>query len=461
MVFSSYTFLFLFLPTVLSFYYLLPRLRNQVLSLASLVFYLWSGSSACPVMVISCVVDVFASRRMLGKNRTRWFWTGIITNILVLWYFKYSNFFIDQINLVSASFGIRPIGWLKIALPAGVSFYTFEKISYLTDVYRGIVPPAKSFKEYLLFVSLFPHLIAGPILRYADISKQIASRAHSWELFFDGLCRLSVGLGRKVLIADELGAVADNVIGLPTAHLTTSYAWLGMICYTFQIYFDFSGYSDMAIGLARMFGFTFQENFNHPYISRSISEFWKRWHISFSTWMRDYVYIPLGGNRYGSGVMYRNLMLCFLLSGFWHGASWNFVLWGLAHGAFLLMDRIFLLRITEKLPAVVTLPFNFICIVLTFVMFRLVFFADTLNMYAAMFGLQAAPLWTPPLEQVMNLRAEIVFCIAVTLSFVTPYWFSFEKCSVWTRGVVALFLFLLSIVTLTSVEFSPFLYYQF
>jgi alginate O-acetyltransferase complex protein AlgI len=412
-------------------------------------------------MVLSCGLDIFLSRRFESEHRKTAFWTGIISNVLILWYFKYSNFFIDQFNVLSSSLGLGAIGWAKVALPAGVSFYTFEKISYLVDVYRGHVPPAKDFKSYLLFVSFFPHLIAGPILRYADISKQIASRSHNWSLFFDGVCRLSVGLARKVLIADEMGQVADNILQLPDAQTSFGLAWLGMICYSFQIYFDFSAYSDMAIGLARMFGFTFQENFNHPYISRSISDFWQRWHISFSKWMRDYLYIPMGGNRSGPIRTYFNLVTCFLLSGFWHGASWNFVLWGAFHGVFLLMDRVFLLKLTEKLPLWLMISFTFLLVTISRVMFRLEHFDESLSMYSIMFGFSPAPSWLPPLESVINTRAWIVFILACLLSFVTPFLFNYEKAPAWVKGIAAIVLFVFSIITLTSVEFSPFLYYQF
>lgn len=461
MVFSSYTFLFLFLPLVLAFYYSARSFRNLVLLIASLIFYLWSGSIACFLMVISCAVDVFLSRQFNSKYRSLSFWTGIVCNVLILWYFKYANFFVEQFNFITHAAGLGTIPWAKVALPAGVSFYTFEKISYLTDVYRGHVPPAKDLKSYLLFVSFFPHLIAGPILRYADISKQIASRTHNWEKFFDGVCRLCIGLARKVLIADELGQVADNILALPDPHTSCSLAWLGMISYSFQIYFDFSAYSDMAIGLARMFGFSFQENFNHPYLARSISDFWQRWHISFSKWMRDYLYIPMGGNRHGPVRTYLNLISCFLLSGFWHGASWNFVLWGAFHGAFLLMDRLFLLRITERFPAWLTISLTFLLVTISRVMFRLEHFNESTSMYSIMFGLSPAPAWLPPLESVINTRAWIVFGVACFLSFVSPHFFNFEKAPAWFRGIAALVLFVLSIITLTSVEFSPFLYYQF
>ena len=244
-------------------------------------------------------------------------------------------------------------------LPAGISFFTFEKISYLIDIYSKKAEPAESFGRYLLFVTLFPHLIAGPILKYHDLANQIKKRTHSSERFFRGWTRFCLGLGKKVLIADELGFIADTLFAIPAHEQTFCYAWLAVLAYSFQLYFDFAGYSDMAIGLARMFGFNFIENFNCPYISKSITEFWQRWHISLGNWMKEYLYIPLGGNRQGTVKTYRNLCLVFIFSGLWHGANWTFLLWGVFHGFFLILDRIFLLRISNSLPKIVSVGFTF------------------------------------------------------------------------------------------------------
>jgi len=462
MVFSSYTFLFAFLPIVIGCYYLVPSfLKNYVALVASLVFYAWGAPFIVPLLAIACVADLVLSNNFDTKWRKSAFVLSILLNVAMLGYFKYANFFVEQVNTIFSLLGFSQLSWVSVALPAGVSFYTFEKISYLVDVYRRIAPPAKSLGRYLLFVSFFPHLIAGPILRYADVSKQIAERSHSFGLFFDGFCLLCVGLARKVLIADELGAVADNIIGLPGDQLSVGYAWTGMILYSLQIYFDFSGYSDMAIGLARMFGFDFPENFNHPYIATSITDFWRRWHISFSKWMRDYLYIPLGGNRCSTARKYFNLITCFLLSGFWHGASWNFVLWGGFHGVFLILDRLFLLRWLERFPISLTILFTFLLVTISRVFFRIETFDGALAYYATLFGFGPQVAWVPPLEMVCNGRAIFIAVVAILLSFVTPFFFKFESQPRLVRAICALLLFAASVLTLSSTKFSPFLYYQF
>jgi alginate O-acetyltransferase complex protein AlgI len=462
MVFSSYTFLFAFLPIVIGCYYLVPNAcKNYVALLASLLFYAWGAPFIVPLLALACVADLLLSNQFESKWRKPAFILSILLNVAMLGYFKYANFFVEQVNTLFSWWGIGQISWLSVALPAGVSFYTFEKISYLVDVYRRIVPPAKSLSRYLLFVSFFPHLIAGPILRYAEISKQIEQRTHSYGLFFDGFCLLCVGLARKVLIADELGAVADNIIGLPSDQLSVWYAWIGIVLYSLQIYFDFSGYSDMAIGLARMFGFHFMENFNHPYIASSITDFWRRWHISFSKWMRDYLYIPMGGNRCSTARKYFNLVTCFLLSGFWHGASWNFVLWGGFHGVFLILDRLFLLRWLERWPRVLAILFTFFLVTVSRVFFRIETFDAAIAYYATLFGFGPQVSWVPPLEMVCNGRAVFITGIALLLSFVTPFFFKFENQQRFVKALCALVLFVASVLTLTSTKFSPFLYYQF
>lgn len=462
MVFSSYTFLFAFLPAVLLVYYLAPSAwRNYVALVASLFFYAWGAPFIVPLLVVACAADLILSNQFDKPWRRASFVVGILLNVAMLGYFKYANFFVDQVNAVLTLLGASNIAWVSVALPAGVSFYTFEKISYLVDVYRGTAPAAKSLPKYLVFVSFFPHLIAGPILRYADVSQQVEKRSHSLDLFFDGVCRLCVGLARKVLIADELGAVADNIIGLPPEQLSVGYAWLGMIFYSLQIYFDFSGYSDMAIGLARMFGFRFMENFNHPYIATSITDFWRRWHISFSKWMRDYLYIPLGGNRCSTTRKYVNLIICFLLSGFWHGASWNFVIWGGFHGVFLILDRLFLLQWLERWPKAATILFTFFLVTVSRVFFRIADFDAALAYYAKLFGFGTTTVWVPPLDTVCHGRGLFIFAVALFLSFISPFVFSFESMSARRRGFAAFLLFVLSVITLSSTSFSPFLYYQF
>ncbi|MCB0338407.1 MAG: MBOAT family protein, partial [Bdellovibrionales bacterium] len=319
MVFSSFIFIYIFLPIFLTLYFLFPgKLKNLIALLGSLTFYAWGAPTILPLLIVSAFIDFILSAKIqpVGQNLTnrRFFlFLGVGVNILFLGYFKYSGFFIEELNSLLLSLNLESVSWGEVVLPIGISFFTFQKISYLIDVYRGATPRAPNFLIYLLFVTLFPQLIAGPIVRYKDIATQLMTRCITLDMLFSGICRFGFGLGKKVLIADPLGAVTDNVLALSGSEITIVYAWLGIICYAFQIYFDFSGYSDMAIGLGKMMGFDFPENFNRPYISRTITEFWRRWHITLSSWMKDYLYIPLGGNRVSTNRMYINLWIVFIL----------------------------------------------------------------------------------------------------------------------------------------------------
>ncbi|MFP5221021.1 MAG: MBOAT family O-acyltransferase [Acidobacteriota bacterium] len=347
MVFSSASFLFYFLPLVLLLYFAAAptlRLRNLVLLAASFVFYAWGEGIYTVVMAISILANYFFGLwvHKAHENSSAKLQIGlaIAFNIILLVIFKYTNFIVDNLNLYLAQpLGLGRIEIGKVHLPIGVSFFTFHCISYLMDIYRKQTPPNASLPQLSLYVSLFPQLVAGPIVRYKDIADQLTKRTVNVERFAHGVNRFVAGLGKKVLIANVLALPADKIFAIPADQLTTPVAWLGVVCYTLQIYFDFSGYSDMAIGLAHMFGFKFMENFNYPYISRSVREFWRRWHISLSTWYRDYLYIPLGGNRVSNARVTFNLVLVFFLCGLWHGASWSFIVWGLYHGFFLGLER--------------------------------------------------------------------------------------------------------------------------
>lgn len=347
MVFSSASFLFYFLPLVLLLYFAAAptlRLRNLVLLAASFVFYAWGEGIYTVVMAISIVANYFFGLwvHKAHENSSAKVQIGlaIAFNITLLVIFKYTNFIVDNLNLyLLAPMGLEALEIGKVHLPIGVSFFTFHCISYLMDIYRKQTPPNASLPQLSLYVSLFPQLVAGPIVRYKDIADQLTKRTVNVERFAHGVNRFVAGLGKKVLIANVLALPADKIFAIPADQLTTPVAWLGVVCYTLQIYFDFSGYSDMAIGLAHMFGFKFMENFNYPYISRSVREFWRRWHISLSTWYRDYLYIPLGGNRVSNARVTFNLVLVFFLCGLWHGASWSFIVWGLYHGFFLGLER--------------------------------------------------------------------------------------------------------------------------
>jgi len=338
MVFSSNIFLFAFLPLTIFLYFLLPQknYRNFILLVASLIFYAWGEPHYIALLLVSIFGNYFFGI-LIPRNRNFFITIAIVFNLLLLGYFKYANFLIENLN----AFFHLDLANKKIHLPIGISFFTFHAISYLVDIYRAKTAPQKNLFSLALYIAFFPQLVAGPIVRYNFIEKYLGKRHHNFFFFAYGIRRFVIGMGKKIIIANPLGEIADAVFNSPLTEINQSLAWIGIICYTLQIYFDFSGYSDMAVGLARIFGFKFPENFNYPYISRSIKEFWRRWHMSLSAWFRDYVYIPLGGNRTSVSRQYFNLVLVFFLCGLWHGASWNFVIWGIFHGCFLVIERIF------------------------------------------------------------------------------------------------------------------------
>lgn len=341
MVFSSLIFLWIFLPVVFILYFTAKeQYRNIILLIASLFFYAWGEPVYVFVMMLSIVINYFCGLKIgvedEHKRKRALFW-GVFVNLALLGVFKYTGFFTENVNAV---FGLQ-VEVKHLPLPIGISFYTFQSISYLVDIYRRVCEPQKNIVKMGLFISFFPQLIAGPILKYYDIASQIDKRQVTLPLFNEGAVRFLQGLAKKVIIANIMAKTADEIFALGISDISTPTAWIGIIAYTFQIYFDFSGYSDMAIGLGKMFGFHIHENFNHPYTATSIKDFWRRWHISLSTWFKEYLYIPLGGNREGTLKTYRNLMIVFFLTGLWHGASWNFVIWGVFHGTFLVLERIF------------------------------------------------------------------------------------------------------------------------
>ena len=337
MLFSSTIFLFLFLPIVCALYLLVRKeLKDYVLLLASIFFYAWGEPRYVAVMLLTIIIN-YVGAILISKykcKKTLLFLT-ILGDLSFLFYFKYFNFFVENINALFDGH----IDIIKVIMPIGISFYTFQAISYVVDVYREEVEPQKNIYKLALYITLFPQLVAGPIVKYHDVADQIENRTVDFEKVAYGVKRFIVGLAKKVLLANTLGAVADKVFTQPIDQLDCVTTWLGAICYTFQIYYDFSGYSDMAIGLGSIFGFKFLENFNYPYISRSITEFWRRWHISLSTWFREYIYIPLGGNRKGNLRCYANLFIVFLITGFWHGATWSFIVWGVWNAVFIIVEK--------------------------------------------------------------------------------------------------------------------------
>ena len=371
MLFSSLIFLFIFLPLLIAVYYILPKkFSNYILLLFSLVFYTWGGVSYTIILIVSVAINFFFVKKLEQntKQKKKWLIFGLTFNILVIVIFKYLDFVIENINVIGGFCLNNFIGFpLKhIVLPIGISFFTFQQVSLLWDIYRNENSQKATFSNIALYISLFPQLIAGPIVRYDDIIDQIKNRVETIELFRSGIQRFLVGLFKKIIIANSCGEIADSIMSDSIDNINTPIAWLGIIAYTFQIYFDFSGYSDMAIGLGRMFGFKILENFNLPYISQSIQEFWRRWHISLSSWFRDYVYIPLGGNRYSPFKTYFNLSIVFLLTGIWHGATWSFVFWGLFHGLLLIIEKLGFNKILKKLPRIVRWCYTILIIMCIF-----------------------------------------------------------------------------------------------
>jgi alginate O-acetyltransferase complex protein AlgI len=481
MVFSSVHFLFLFLPGFLGLYYATPpRFRNLSALAASLLFCAWGAPQLVFYLAASCAVDYGASRLLVRfGDRPGWpkriAGAAIALNLGLLVYFKYANFLVREVNGFLSHFAISPVAWSDVALPIGISFFTFHRVSYLVDVYRKVTPPARSFADYLLYILLFPQLIAGPIVRYHEVAGEIAHREHRLELFFEGVTRFVLGLGKKVLLANVLGEVADRVFAIAPGSVPTSYAWLGIFCYTFQIYFDFAGYSDMAVGMARMMGIHFPENFNHPYISRSLTEFWRRWHISLSSFMREYLYIPLGGSRAGPVRTYVNLWVVFLVSGFWHGASWNFIVWGAFHGFFLVLDKLYWLKKVERLPRAVGMALTFGTVLVGWVLFRSADLPGAVRFLSSMLGWSSAAAGdpsVPPWPRVVGGRALLTLGVAVILSFLPAWeglgrgWKRREEPSAAVPGSALRFaglmlVLVLSLSYLSSSLFNPFLYFRF
>lgn len=485
MPFSSVAFLFAFLPPFLVVYQLAPvRARNAVALLASLCFYAWGAPRFLPMLVAVSVIDFWFSVRIAraepgSKRRSRLLALAICLNLALLFYFKYANFVVHESNRVAAAFGKGPMSWQDVVLPMGISFVAFEEISYLVDVYRGTAQPARRFSDYALFLALFPHAIAGPIFRWKDLEQQLRSRIHSLNAVFEGALRFAFGLAKKVLIANHVAALADAVFGLPVTQLPTSYAWLGLLAYTLQIYFDFSGYSDMAIGLGKMMGFSFKENFDAPYTSASISEFWRRWHISLSSWLRDYLFIPLGGSRVGEAKRYRNLIVVFLVCGFWHGANWTFLAWGAYHGAWLIIERSRAWSfLAARLPRVVAVLLTFVLVMFGWVLFRSDSLAKAVGYWSRLLGWH--PITGPEVLYSWGelLPNRTLFYGALGLAGCAVVAFPrVESRVAWLVGkrshgdegavadglrfAVALSTFLLSVISLVNSKFNPFIYFRF
>ncbi len=469
MPFSSVLFVHLFLPVFLLAYWVTPRpAKNAVAIAASLVFYAWGAPRFLPIVVALGVVDFAISHqiarlRELAPARAKLLLgIGVTIHLSVLVYFKYTNFFIGELDQVFVQLGLAPFAWTKVVLPIGVSFITFEEISYLTDVYRGDARPARRLSHYLLFLMLFPHSIAGPIFRWKDLEGQLAERAQDWALVREGFERFAIGLAKKVLVADTVAIAADVIFALPADQLTPQLAWLGACAYALQIYFDFSGYSDMAIGLGKLIGFRFKENFNRPYISASVTEFWTRWHMSLSSWLRDYLYIPLGGNRRGQRRALVNLMIVFALSGLWHGAAWTFVIWGMFHGAVVMLERLAGER-RARVPLVIQHVSTLAIVVIGWVFFRAGTAGHAFDMIAAMFG-RAGQEIAPARGTYFSPAVQIAFvlgAVIVLAPIATKYraWRARVPVALATAGCWLLFVG--SAIHLTNMRITPLIYFKF
>ncbi len=482
MVFSSSIFLFFFLPVSLLCYLLAGRwLRNVTLLAASLFFYTWGENVYVLLMLASIICNyffgIFIDRSRKRGRRGWWFLIfAIVVNLGMLAFFKYANFVVNNLNEILLCFSLTPFTPVNIHLPIGISFFTFQALSYVIDVYRGQVNAQKSIIGIALYISLFPQLIAGPIVRYCDIADQIKGRQTTFDDFFYGVQRFILGLGKKVLIANVLGRTADYIFSLPTDVLPLSLAWLGAVSYTLQIYYDFSGYSDMAIGLGRMFGFRFLENFNYPYISTSIRDFWRRWHISLSSWFRDYLYIPLGGNQKGSQRTYLHLLTVFFLCGLWHGASWTFVVWGLFHGCFLIVERFSLVqKVLRVMPNPLQHLYVLVIVIIGWVFFRAETLEHAMGYLRAMITISTPQLFNSQIFININNEFYFVFIVAVLFSVPIYPWLqgmTFFKegqksngCGTAFFTVVNLsflsFIFFYSISSILRGSYNPFLYFRF
>ncbi|CAN5579093.1 MBOAT family protein [soil metagenome] len=472
MLFSTNVFLFLFLPLFLGLYYLTPfRYRSILILLASYVFYGWWRVDFL-LLFVAVTLWSYLAGRVIGSSDDRprrakvALVVGVLLNLAALGYFKYFNFGVDSLNALLVGLGLEPFTAWRVILPIGLSFYIFQAISYVVDVYRKDAPPARNFWDLSAFIALFPQLVAGPVLRYKHLAEQFRRRSHSVDKFSEGALRFMVGFCKKVLIADAVAPLVEASFSQPDP--TMADAWLGALAYTVQLYFDFSGYSDMAIGLALMMGFRLLENFNHPYISRSITEFWQRWHISLSRWLRDYLYIPLGGNRKGAQRTYLNLMLVMLLGGLWHGAGWTFVLWGGWHGALLAVER-FLgnVKLWRPLTPLLTIPGTLLLVILGWVMFRAPSVGVAVEMYAGMLGRNGLAFSDGVAWQLQPDRTAALLA-ALLLLAIGPLWKGLlarlpadRRLALANLHMSILPLFMLGVMKLSAQAHSPFLYFQF
>ncbi len=448
------------------------KYKNAVILIGSIFFYAWGAPNFIFVILLTTFLDFYLvtwmDKSTNETTRKLLLSISVAVNVGLLFYFKYSNFFIENVNHALSIVTVKQFHWAKLILPIGISFYTFETITYVVDVYRRVHKPLTKFWDYQLYIILFPKLIAGPIIRYHELADQITDRSHSETIDnrLTGFYRFALGLGKKVLIANQMGVVADSIFGSDYSQMDTLTAWVGSLAYTFQIYFDFSGYSDMAIGLGKMMGFKFPENFNNPYISQSITEFWRRWHITLGNWMRNYLYIPLGGNRVPAYRLYFNLWLVFLASGLWHGASWSFIFWGAYHGFFLVTERAFSGKLLAKIGKLPSILITFLIVNFGWVFFRVEKIKDAFRYIKHMLLFKTNSGTTFDSEFLMWFVIAILFSFfAVTKRGQrmqdSVYFNEYTNTKhLWVWGT-CLILFILSVGSITSSGFNPFIYFRF
>lgn len=481
MVFSSNIFLFAFLPIFLTFYYLTPeRHRSWVILIGSYVFYAWWRVDFLLLFVAVTLWNFFIGRRISNcspqtAGARQWVFLGVSINLSALAYFKYANFGVTTVNAAMAELGLDPWLLTAVILPIGISFYIFQAISYIIDVYRGDVPATKNLVDFAAFIALFPQLIAGPVLRYKDIADQFSQRTHSLDKFSEGAHRFMLGFVKKVVIADTLAPLVNKGFVLQDPSFLD--AWLTLLAYTAQLYFDFSGYADMAIGLGLMMGFRFMENFSHPYISQSITEFWRRWHISLSSWLRDYLYIPLGGNRYGAIITYRNLFLTMLLGGLWHGANWTFLVWGAWHGAILALEKAFGVDTSGARFSILRWLFCLLLVMLGWVVFRAENISQAQSLYAALMPTMApetlkfSPVYAGQITSLQLWTLALSWSVIVLRGFYQrqqdrspnypAHGVGGSVMVPFAHAALLLPVFMLAIFKLSAESYSAFLYFQF
>lgn len=478
MGFTSIIFLFYFLPVVLLLFFAAPgKLKFPILLGVSYLFYLWGSPTGIAVLLLATVMDYLFGKAIYGagdqKRKKLLIALSVTLNILVLVYFKYTNFFIGEINRLLGSLELAAISWKVVIFPVGISFITFHRISYLVDIYYGKTAPARNIFDYALYLVMFPKITMGPIVRYEEIAEQLKKPQFTFEDIFEGSIRICVGIAKKVLLADPLGNVVNAIFSMDISSLTVGYAWLGVVSHSFQIYFDFAGYTDIAIGIGRMMGFTLPENFYRPYCVGNFTEHWKRWHISMVKWFREYLYIPMGGNRVSTLNTYRNLWAVFILSGFWHGANWTYLAWGIYNGLFIFLERLYLLKMLKRLPMPLQVLQFYMFLLVGHALFRCATITEAFRYIHRMFDVTAIGAIKSPvlLTNLIGNRELFVFLACVLLCFFPERYLDRIRALIATRlsersitglkiaGACVLVVF--SLMAMINNSFSPFIYFRF